>query len=860
MTANRLRRTVSAVLVLAVTTSISVSSVVAANGNSVAKQNTTKQTTQTTTKKTAVQSKTSTATQKVIINPVKLTAKSYITLKQIDILPEDQSKTVVFTINVYNGDLNDLQFIDYWLKLTSKSGTSYSIKQLAEDKDKNRIPSQTSQEYTFYASVNKNTNLQDLLINIIKWDFSQANFEKKLGQIGIPANYSTVVPANSKKTISITGTAVKANIASASSVSTEKYNFVKVQFNMDNLGYKDADLSKYSYFLRTADGLMYPLNYDKTDTNNTLIQSQDTLELELSNYISKSIKLNNLQLVLIRKEDNVSVRIPAGVYALPSITIQNDSLPVNGVKVIKESDIPLNVSIRKVSIDKNKNNLLFNVTLNVQNAGTKEITLPQYDYSIRTTDGLNYPLTLSTAQSTDKDTTTANTIKISPKANKDILVTATMPYSVNTDGMILFINKYLDKNNVNKYTVASFYVSKPVENVIPVGNTTQVTTSLGNSYDLKLTALQRIPWPTNDQDLLNAELTITNTSKDTLPIPDLEAKFLLDGVAITTAAKKTQNIKPDEIVNIPAGSSYRIIFSTTIPYTNNYTNLDLKLNEKDSTDTLVDFKGDNQLAALPSVTLDDSLKISVVGKDAQYKVRNVQTYSGESKDLLYVELEGKNTGARIAELPKLTGYFKNKDGSMFEGTVKNASKKIGPNGKALISIQAEVPKGTGYSDLELVMAQSLKDDANADSIVNAVVMQLPKEVADVKNALSDIKLYPYTLSLSNIKTTNIRSNEVTLGFDYSLTKNADEEALLDSHKLLVEFVSDTDNKSSKEFVLESGATENGIVLPLGEGKNSISFGLKTLTNFESYTIRVYDQIDNGYKKLIAEQKGNKFTF
>ncbi len=110
-------------------------------------------------------------------------------------LPEQGGNTVTFTVTVNNVGSSDLLFIDYWVRLKTKTGNQISVRVLPQDKDKNRITPKSSQDISFYASVNETTGLKDLIFEFIKWDFSQTNFERKIGEVAVPANYSIVTAA-----------------------------------------------------------------------------------------------------------------------------------------------------------------------------------------------------------------------------------------------------------------------------------------------------------------------------------------------------------------------------------------------------------------------------------------------------------------------------------------------------------------------------------------------------------------------------------------------------------------------------------------------------------------------------------------
>ncbi|MGO4275015.1 hypothetical protein AB4Z22_35160, partial [Paenibacillus sp. TAF58] len=159
-----------------------------------------------------------------ILGKVSITGNSYFELKQIHVLPDQSGKLATFTITIYNEGSSELQFIDYWVRLKSKSGNQFSARLLPADKDKNRVAPGSTTDLTFYATVNTSTNLQDLVVQFIKWDFSQSNFERVLGEVAVPDTYTDVTPSDGAAAISVNGTTVNASIKKFVSNKNEKYH------------------------------------------------------------------------------------------------------------------------------------------------------------------------------------------------------------------------------------------------------------------------------------------------------------------------------------------------------------------------------------------------------------------------------------------------------------------------------------------------------------------------------------------------------------------------------------------------------------------------------------------------------------
>ena len=113
---------------------------------------------------------------------------NYVEFRDIDILPHGKENMLLFTLYVYNGNSSTLSFNDYFLKVRSKSGQAFTLKRL--DTETNTIPARSGKEYRYYANTRSVSSISDLQFTLIRWDFSQPNYERTIGQIVIPQTSS----------------------------------------------------------------------------------------------------------------------------------------------------------------------------------------------------------------------------------------------------------------------------------------------------------------------------------------------------------------------------------------------------------------------------------------------------------------------------------------------------------------------------------------------------------------------------------------------------------------------------------------------------------------------------------------------
>ncbi|UUZ85708.1 hypothetical protein LJK88_20715 [Paenibacillus sp. P26] len=248
---------------------------------------------------------------------------SYFEVKNLYMLPESTGKTVSFTLTVNNGGSSEPLFIDYWVHLKTKSGNDISVRVLPQDKDKNRISPKSSQDISFYATVNDATQLQDLVFQLIKWDFSQPNFERTLGEIAVPDDYSVVTPAGESQLIQMAGNPVKTTVKKLLYGKNEKNYTPTVVLTLQNTGSRSVTLPAYQYLLRTADGDLYPL--DAKGVKDLTINPKTDKDIELSGSVPVSVSTEGWRLVIVQYASDLKLNLPLAFLTPPPVS-ETDSV------------------------------------------------------------------------------------------------------------------------------------------------------------------------------------------------------------------------------------------------------------------------------------------------------------------------------------------------------------------------------------------------------------------------------------------------------------------------------------------------------------------------------------------------------
>ncbi|MDF2670545.1 MAG: hypothetical protein K0R67_2851 [Paenibacillus sp.] len=810
------------------------------------------------------------------IGSVYISNNSYFQLEQATILPGEEGKIVSFKVKLHNGDQSDISFIDYWVRLQSSSGTQFSVNLLPKDKDKNRVPAGSEETITFYAKVNESINLQDLIFKIIRWDFSAANFERTVGEITVPWDYTQLTMVDEKRIVNVGGTQLKTSVPKLRVNKKEDEYFVNLTYSIENIGSKSVTLPAYTYSIRTPEGLLYPL--DGAAAKDLAVHPRANKEVKLTATIPASIPETGWELVITELEATAKIPLPVAFYQLPASSADEVITPVTGPKVILVKEVPLSVSVGRVSMNKNDVNYQTTVYVHLENQGNESIAVPNYEFVIRTSEGISYPAAA----------TGLTNLSILPRSSKDITLNVDIPVSVQVSSLELILNQpaagspsggtgtgssggtggtvggSTDKEALNP--VAIFILPSPTQNEGTVGTASEFSNKNG-IYNITFNGIQRLPW--EEKDIVTASLSLSGKSSSALPIPALTGYFLLDG-SIKVPAKMVQT---DSVISIHNEAKVGFQIYGTVPYTYDYSELQLIVQEKVSdteTNDLVKFKNNKTAMSMPFIGTGEGYKITGVGRNSSLSIRNSRTYNGLDSSLFAVQLSVENLEKRFTNISKLVGYFKTKDELMFPAQIAEVKKKVSPLGKAILNVTTSLPPNFDTSGMELIIGEGVKDGALADgattpdAYINGVTFSIPGESKVVQDHLGKLDLFPFTLSINKVSASIVQTEQFAFSFDYSLNKNTFAESSGEEHKIIVEF-SDVNGgvNFSQTYTLDK-STDPEVAGNLAVGQHSKTI-LKTdpailvrLPYLTQYKVNIYDEF-LGQKKLLASQTINWFV-
>ncbi|MFE5317412.1 hypothetical protein ACFQ88_01770 [Paenibacillus sp. NPDC056579] len=526
--------------------------------------------------------------------------------------------------------------------------------------------------------------------------------------------------------------------------------------------------------------------------------------------------------------------------------------PETNLKTVQMGGVPVQLEITRWTAQANDNYISPKLTLKMTNKGYASIKLPGYQYALRAANGAMYPLEI--AVNGDKQT-------LQPEVPVELQLKAVkLPATAGADGWDLVLTQTLTISNELKLNapVTALKVIAEQQDAALVGATVDYANENG-VYELKVDKLDRMPW--EDQDVLSTNLSISHKEADALPFPNIQAYYELDG-GVRVDAKL---IKTDQSVGVPSGTDVHFQLIGKIPYTYSFASTKLFLVEKvseNATEEMAQFTLPPFEINMPVIPYGKTQSISGIGRNTQFAPRWINMFTDGKSNLLEVQLETSNLEKRSSTIPKLTAYFKTADQSLYPTKIREVKQKLNPQGKALISFTGKLPKGVDTEGLRLVIGESITDqhlsvgDEKADAYINAVEMELPREIDGPNPTVKQVNFYPYTISLSNISTW-LDSKELRVNFLYNLEKDSNYETNNEGSKLVIQFQDISGNMTyEQKFFLETASDKDDLRLELGEHSYKMTVKdtdlLGKIQSLKQYRINIYHEFQ-GMRKQLATQ-------
>ena len=802
-----------------------------------------------------------TTTNKVVqtlakVPAVKVTARSTVKLTDVNILSQDDGNTVTYTLTYKNNDSTPMMMLDYWSKVKTKGGTSFSPKLIAKDQEKKTVSPGSTVDLTYVMKVGREVKLSDLNFLIVKWDFSKPNYESTLGKFNVPTSYSITTPVGKTKTVRLSDSAVKVKVSGIKVYPGEnKKQYVKIGVNLNNISYKLLDNPNIKWILRTPGGTNYPLTPDK-DSTGVSIQAQANKTLNLMASLSTALKLEKSELLLVEEQGEEKTALPVAALQLPEASQTNVNVAANQPNIISIDGQPVSTLLESARVRGEDEEFDLTMQWVLKNQGKKEVKVPKYALEIRTEDGTSYPI----------ETKALDDLKLKPGATKTIKLNSTIQGNGDTSKIKLYAMTPTTKDQSKEgetsgggtsgfefsYPVGIYAIPESVTSGDGLTTETVIKNSKG-TFGVSVGSLQRLPW--TDSDIIAAKVTIRNASAKTVQLPELEAMFTIDSARIDG---DTKLIRAEGGKLLGSGMVTEAYLLTKIPSELNMSRLELTLQEKVSEEEKNDWitlSTSGLIQPLSYVGEGKTYTQGTADKETELGIRRTYVYPGSSSDIVYTEFEMTNKSLRQSGLAKLVGYYKTADGQYYKATAKQANRVPGPGQKSIVTFWAKVPKSVKtLSNMRLIVGEGVADnkfvtgEGEATAYVNAMSFEVQPKSLSVLSSLNDIDLYPFKFSGSNIKAYLTGGTAVQIEMIYSLTQEEAVDSGEYGHKLILS-ITDGSGKVFDKELTPGTDLKTGINQTLNWSIDDTVFDK---IRGGSYRVALYDVFE-GQRIRLAEQ-------
>lgn len=285
---------------------------------------------------------------------VKFLGESTVVLTQIHLIPTDNGQVLYTTIEVKNKSTQELDFYPYWIKMQTKNGGKFPVSIVSEKKN-TRIAPSAKETFSYYAVVPNHIEVSDLIIMLIKWDFSMPNYERRIFTFKMPERIILpTIQSGESYVFNVQGIPVNSNISNIHVGSGVESKKVTIQVSYLNQGLRAVKLPAYEYMLKDGEGVSYPVAV-RVDDIEANILPRIKKETELTVEIPLEADINDFQLLISepKKDINNPIYIPLVSYVLDIIQGESESTEaknINEVAVVKYDGLDFYLSVRDLRV------------------------------------------------------------------------------------------------------------------------------------------------------------------------------------------------------------------------------------------------------------------------------------------------------------------------------------------------------------------------------------------------------------------------------------------------------------------------------------------------------------------------------
>ncbi|MGG4107361.1 hypothetical protein AAXB25_26020 [Paenibacillus lautus] len=451
-------------------------------------------------------------------------------LTGMEIFTQPDGNILVYTLRYSNSSGSRVDLIDYFSQVSTPSGATGTGKKVTSDAVKRTVPANSSLSVTYYVNVGKSTKVNGAKVSLFGWDFDSASYQKKLGQITVPADYSSVVPVGNSKKITMNHLPVTAKADTLQRYTINGKVYIKLGLRLTNGGTKALSDPGYKAYLKSAGGSVCELITDSASTGYKL-QPQESSVISYWAEIPSTIKTNGMTLQLAQEDEALKINLPVQTFKLPAAATDIAVAKGKSAKLIMKQQ-PVTVKAESVKRMKHNGKVYMRVGIHFANGGKKVLSDPGYKVQLKSAGGSVFDL------SPEDDT--VGSFRIQPGQKRTVYYLAEVPSQLKTDHMTM---QFTQEDEALKMTLPVKTFKLPTITAdVPAAD--YAIRNISINHQMMETQLKHASvFAENDTGKWNLQFRVKNLGEKSLKLPAYELSILTDeGYSIPVNAKAFDKI------------------------------------------------------------------------------------------------------------------------------------------------------------------------------------------------------------------------------------------------------------------------------------------------------------------------------
>jgi len=675
------------------------------------------------------------------------------------------------------------------------------------------------------------------------------------------------VSGNSRAAASIEGTG---NGSENQTVYLTKNSYATIQ-NVQFLGQADGkifaftvsthnqdqvslNLLDYWVEVRDALGKKYNVKAANPEASKATVAPGTTINNVYFTVVDRYTSLADLKIDLIKWDFSVSgYKRTLGTFQFSADTVI-DAHPGESYSLTYENT-DVNASIENYQVRAGQDETNLSIELRLENHGYRAVDISKIKYFVQTEDYKIYDATVSSF----------NNPNVHPDLYASIRMNATVPTAAAAKPLSLVMATDLGNNvfvPVGSFRLPESSMETPEGDVF-----------VYDEFEVSVRTFQRVPGDADD--ILVAEISVTNKAKTARFLPELTGHFVMNGESFNE--NNTHTVVLDQILTIPAGQGYTFLIYTPVPYYTSLGEMEIAIYEEPgSAEPKVLHKFPLRQSTIAAREIAEPYVIDSKGQKAEVQIMKSGLYYGERANYFYTELAYHNLESRTAKMAEIAGIIQNEKRQVIPVNFVKYEERIFPDGKVLMAGWTKVPKNYSLEKARMMIGQKLNAISQDEGMAIAKPAYYDVDVATAtKRDFKGITILNKFLSIRDFYPTlrNVGSPEqgiviegIELKFIYDLETDETYENPDVPIKLIMEFVDKDKNDEPyvKEAILSlNQEMDNATYLKDGMGiSQTILFkdpdALTTLMHYQNYTINLYYEFQ-GMKLLLATKEFTWYT-